>query len=162
MNTLVGDSLRYRASLVPCPPEAGVTLLGCALELNGGVVGGELVLHRAGGTEGGADAQNVAVVEALGRAGAAAADGGAERAEQTEAHGLTTLQVADNLLLHGGDDGADVVRGDGTLLADFLSESFELNDGDGSCHGVEHGLFGARVLALLELVLDHDNQGIKG
>ena len=136
----------------------GFLLLLNPLELHLRVTGGELVLHRGAGRETRADALDVRVGELLGQTGGGAVERGTETAEEAQAHALTVLQVPDNLLLHSGDHGADVVGGDGTLLADFLGEELQFDGGDGGGHGIEHSGAGFGVLTLFDTVLDHNER----
>lgn len=118
-----------------------------------GVVGRELVLHRGALGETGTDALDVGVAELHGGAGGVALDGGTEAAEEPHTHGVAILQVSDDLLLQGGDDGTDVVDGDGTLLGNLLSDLFEFDDTDGACHSVEHSSTGPKVFTFTKFVL---------
>ena len=118
-----------------------------------GVVGRELVLHRGALGETGRDALDVSVGELLGKTGCLTFYRGTEAAEETHAYGVAILQVSDDLLLQGRDDGTDVVDGDGALLGNLLSDLFEFDDADGACHSVEHSSTGLDVFAFTKLVL---------
>ena len=137
--------------------DGGLFLVGLyELEGHFGMAVLEAVLHGGAGTEGHVDVLDVGLGELHAGTGGDGTHGGAEGAEEAEAHADVVAELVDDGLFYLGEAGEDVGLGHGGTVFYFLGN---LVEGDGFYVKVlseEDGCTGLGVLALTNVVFNHD------